>query len=138
LKKFLRGADLSFEDSYLGFVSYYSPDELTQMLGTSVDRESLYGVHLGYLRRAEKMSPLNRICYLDLKTFLPFLNLAYADKASMASSVEVRIPLLDHRLVELACSIPDTLKVQGMTQKYIFKEAMRPFVPDRIIRRRKA
>jgi asparagine synthase (glutamine-hydrolysing) len=138
LKKFLRSADQSFEDSYLGFVSYYTPDELTQVLGTPVVRENLYGVHLEYLRRAAKLSPLNRICYLDLKTFLPFLNLAYSDKASMASSVEVRVPLLDHRFVELACSIPDGLKVHGWNQKYIFKESMRPFVPKSIVRRKKA
>ncbi|MSR65478.1 MAG: asparagine synthase (glutamine-hydrolyzing) [Verrucomicrobiae bacterium] len=138
LKKFLRSADQSFEDSYLGFLSYYSPDELTQLLGGPVVRENLYGVHLDYLRRASKLSPLNRICYLDMKTFLPFLNLAYADKASMASSVEVRVPLLDHRFVELACSIPDGLKVHGWNQKHIFKESMRPYVPKSIVRRKKA
>ena len=148
LKKFLRSADLTFEDSYLGFCSYYTPQELTQLLGRPVSREEIYSTHLHYLHRASKLSPLNRICYLDLKTFLPFLNLAYADKASMASSVEVRIPMLDHRFVELAFSIPDTLKLRwsvgdmlalrGPQQKYIFKRSMARMVPRAIVHRRKA
>jgi asparagine synthase (glutamine-hydrolysing) len=138
LKKFLRSADLAFEDSYLGFCSYYTPEEVSQLLGKAVGREELYGTHLRCLRRASKLSPLNRICYLDLKTFLPFLNLAYSDKASMASSVEVRIPMLDHRFVELAFSIPDTLKVQGLQQKYILRRTLEPVLPRSILRRRKA
>lgn len=138
VKKFLRSADYSFEDSYLGYCSYYTPEELSGMLHRPITHEELYGAHLQFLRKARAMSPLNRICYLDLKTFLPCLNLAYSDKASMASSVEVRIPLLDHRFVELAASIPDSLKLHGLTQKYIFREAVKPLLPASIIQRRKA
>ena len=55
------------------------PAELTQLLSRPVSHEEVYAQHLSYARRAAGMEPLNRIFYLDLKTFLPCLNLAYAD-----------------------------------------------------------
>jgi asparagine synthase (glutamine-hydrolysing) len=55
----------------------------------------------------------------------------------MACSLEARLPLLDHRLVELAFQIPSTLKIRGLSTKWIFKKAVRGLVPDRVLRRRK-
>jgi asparagine synthase (glutamine-hydrolysing) len=138
LKKFTRSARYPFEESYLGFLSYYTPEELSALLGRTVSHEEVYDQHLGYLRRAEAMEPLNRILYLDLKTFLPCLNLAYADKCSMATSVEVREPLLDYRLVELVTSLPADCKIHGRQQKHIYKRAVAPWVPREIIQRKKA
>jgi asparagine synthase (glutamine-hydrolysing) len=138
LKKFLRSARYPFEESYLGFSSYYAPAELTQLLGRPVSHEEVYAQHLGYARRAAGMEPLNRIFYLDLKTFLPCLNLAYADKCSMAASVEVREPLLDYRLVERVMALPASQKIRGRQQKYIYKRAVAPWVPREIVAREKA
>jgi asparagine synthase (glutamine-hydrolysing) len=138
VKKFIRSARYPFEESYLGFSSYYTTEELAPLLGRDVSHEEVYDQHLRYLRRAEAMEPLNRIFYLDLKTFLPCLNLTYADKCSMAASVEVREPLLDYRLVELVMSLPADAKIHGWQQKYIYKRAVEPWVPREIIRRKKA
>ena len=138
LKKFLKSAALPFAEAYLGFSSYYASDELEPLLGRSVATEEVYDRHLAHLQRASALEPLNRIFYLDLKTFLPCLNLAYADKCSMAASVEVREPLLDYRLVELAMAMPARYKIHGMEQKYIFKRAADPWVPAEIVRRQKA
>jgi asparagine synthase (glutamine-hydrolysing) len=138
LKKFLRSARFPFEESYLGFSSYYAPEELSSLLGCPVADDEVYAQHRDYLRRASAMEPLNRILYLDLKTFLPCLNLAYADKCSMAASVEVREPLLDYRLVELVLSLPARTKIRGREQKYIYKRAVAPWVPRAIVERAKA
>jgi asparagine synthase (glutamine-hydrolysing) len=138
LKKFLKSAALPFAEAYLGFSSYYTPDELEPLLGRRVESPEVYDRHLAHLQRAEPLEPLNRIFYLDLKTFLPCLNLAYGDKCSMAASVEVREPLLDYRLVELAMAMPARYKIHGMEQKYIFKRAADAWVPPEIIGRQKA
>ncbi|HUI06847.1 MAG TPA: asparagine synthase (glutamine-hydrolyzing) [Verrucomicrobiae bacterium] len=138
LKKFLRSAHFSFEESYLGFSSYYTPEELQRLLGRRVGYEEVYDQHLGYLRRAAGMELLNRILYLDIKTFLPCLNLAYADKCSMAASVEVREPLLDYRLVERVMALPGRYKVSGSQQKCVYKRAVAPWLPSAIVSRKKA
>jgi asparagine synthase (glutamine-hydrolysing) len=57
----------------------------------------------------------------------------YFDRASMAHSLEVRVPFLDHRVVELAATVPAGLKIKGRTQKYLLKRAARGLVPDRIV-----
>jgi len=73
-----------------------------------------------------------------LKTFLPCLNLTYTDKTSMASSVEVRVPLLDHELIELSAKLPPRLKLKGLTRKYALKRAAEAWLPKEIINRKKA
>jgi asparagine synthase (glutamine-hydrolysing) len=75
--------------------------------------------------------------YLDIKSSLPLDILTKVDRMSMAHSLEVREPLLDHRLVEFAATIPPDMMLRGGTTKWIFKEAMRGILPDDIIHRRK-
>ena len=73
---------------------------------------------------------LNQLLYIDLKTFLPCLNLAYTDEMSMAARAEVRVPLLDDELVALSGRIPLGLKLTRMTRKYIFKRSMEEILPS--------
>jgi asparagine synthase (glutamine-hydrolysing) len=80
---------------------------------------------------------LNRVLYLDLKGYLGEGVLTKVDRASMACSLEVRVPLLDRRVVELAAALPPGLRLRGLTTKYVLKEAMRERLPDGIIARRK-
>jgi asparagine synthase (glutamine-hydrolysing) len=88
-------------------------------------------------RAADGPDSLSRIQYIDFKTYLPDDILAKVDRASMANSLEVRCPLLDHRVVEYAASLPSRLKLSGTRTKLIFKEAMRGLLPDEIIDRKK-
>ncbi|MEW5977983.1 MAG: asparagine synthase (glutamine-hydrolyzing) [Acidobacteriota bacterium] len=81
--------------------------------------------------------PLSRIQYLDIKTYLTDDILTKVDRASMATSLEVRCPLLDHKLMELIASMPPTLKLKGRMAKYLFKRAMERYLPNEIIHRRK-
>jgi asparagine synthase (glutamine-hydrolysing) len=75
--------------------------------------------------------------YLDTTLWLPDLLLARGDKMSMAASVEARVPLLDHKLVEFAASLPPNLKLKGLARKYLLKKVARSWLPQGIIRRKK-
>jgi asparagine synthase (glutamine-hydrolysing) len=81
--------------------------------------------------------PLSRVQYADFKTYLPGDILTKVDRASMASSLEVRVPLLDHTLVEWAACLPPPLKLRGREGKYVFKSALEPYVPPEILYRPK-
>lgn len=80
---------------------------------------------------------LQQMLYLETKHFLTDHNLNYADKMGMAASVEIRVPLLDLDLVRLAVSLPDSVRVRGMTAKWIFKKAMEGILPNDVIYRPK-
>jgi len=81
---------------------------------------------------------LDQMLYIDTKTWLTDDLLLKADKMTMANSLELRVPLLDHRLLEFAASLPPHYKLNGFALKYIWKKAMAKRVPDRILKRRKA
>jgi asparagine synthase (glutamine-hydrolysing) len=80
---------------------------------------------------------LERMIYLELKLRLPELLLMRVDKMTMATSVEARVPFLDHKLVEFAMSLPRHMKLRNGETKYILKRALAGIIPDRIIRRQK-
>jgi asparagine synthase (glutamine-hydrolysing) len=75
--------------------------------------------------------------HLDTMTYLPGDILTKVDRMSMAVSLEARVPLLDHKVAELAASIPPELKLKGLTTKYILKQAARELLPPEIIDRPK-
>jgi asparagine synthase (glutamine-hydrolysing) len=87
--------------------------------------------------RADTRDPLSRIQYLDVKTYLTDDILTKVDRASMANSLEVRCPLLDHVLMELIASMPSNLKLRGSIGKYIFKKAVAPLLPAEVLQRTK-
>ncbi len=80
---------------------------------------------------------INKIMYLDQKILLPDAYLEKVDKASMASALETRPPILDYNLVEFANNIPSKYKVKGFKTKCIFKEAMAEFLPDGVLSKKK-
>lgn len=81
---------------------------------------------------------LNRFLYVDTKVSLVDDMLTKVDRMSMANSLEVRVPLLDHRLVEWMSQVPSSLKVRRLDLKYLFKEVARDLLPKKIVDRRKA
>jgi len=142
LWKFMRGADLPPLERYLSFSSYYTATELARLvtpeLGAALRDYDPLARHRGYLEATSGLDELSRLLYLDAKTFLPCLNLTYTDKMSMASSVEVRVPLLDDELVALAARIPSRLKLHGTRRKYVFKKSQERVLPRSVVWRRKA
>jgi asparagine synthase (glutamine-hydrolysing) len=87
---------------------------------------------------SENFGLVNRMLYVDTKTSLPDDLLLKADKMTMANSIELRVPFLDHKLIEFAASLRENDKVRGFTTKYIAKRALSNRIPDPILKRRKA
>lgn len=82
--------------------------------------------------------PVNQAIYMVAKSSLPNIVLtSLGDRMEMAGSLEGRPPLLDHKIVELACNLPVSMKIRGETEKYALREAMRPYVPEAIYTRKK-
>jgi asparagine synthase (glutamine-hydrolysing) len=73
----------------------------------------------------------------DLKTYLPNDILTKVDRMSMLTSIEARVPLLDHRLVELAARIPSRLKIRDGVAKYILKRVIAPYLPPEVVQKGK-
>ena len=88
------------------------------------------------LEQTDAESLLDRLLYADIKTYLHEL-LMKQDQMSMATSVESRVPFLDHKLVEFTCSLPERLKLRGGTTKYILRESMKGVLPEQILSRSK-
>lgn len=87
--------------------------------------------------RAKDWDPLSRVQYVDIHTYLVDDILTKVDRASMAHSLEVRVPLLDHEFMELAASMPSGLKLRNGEGKYIFKKALGATLPNEVMNRPK-
>jgi asparagine synthase (glutamine-hydrolysing) len=141
-KKFARSAALDFENRYLGYGTYFT-DAAKERLYTDETRAATRGMdayhhHRRYFDRVKGVAPLNRLLYVDLKTFLPCLNLTTTDKTSMAANLEVRVPFLNHEMVELAARMPPHLKLRGLKRKYILKRVAENLLPKDVVWRKKA
>jgi len=128
-------------EAYLHSVSGINEADKGRLLNPDV-RRALDGYRTADLfadlyRAASGPDALSRILYIDFKTYLPDDILTKVDRASMANSLEVRCPLLDHTVVEYAASLPSRMKLRGTRSKLILKDAVRDFVPASILRRRK-
>lgn len=118
------------------------PDRLRRRLFSDRFRRELQGysaleVLRHWAERAPTRHPLSLVQYLDFKTYLPGDILTKVDRASMAHALEVRVPILDHQLVEWISSLPPDLKLRDGQGKYVFKKAMEPYLPDDILYRPK-
>lgn len=141
-KKFARSAALEFEDRYLGFGTYLTGEMKERLLAPEIRERTRdfdpYCYHRKYFRRCRDVSPINRLLYVDFKTFLPALNLDTTDRASMAANLEVRVPFLNKELLELAVRIPSSLKIKGLKRKYVLKKAAERLLSRDVVWRRKA
>jgi asparagine synthase (glutamine-hydrolysing) len=141
-KKFARSAALDFENRYLGYGTYFT-DKAKQKLYSEDLRAATfdidaYAAHRRYFTRVQSAAPLNRLLYVDLKTFLPCLNLITTDKTSMAANLEVRVPFLNREMIEFAARMPPQLKLRGFKRKYILKRALEKLLPRDVVWRKKA
>ena len=130
---------LGREDSVASLLldNFYGPFSKDQRARLHAEPEgAAYQNYLRYFDSRPSASRLSRVLYADQKTYLVEL-LMKQDQMSMAASLESRVPLLDHHLVEFAASVPDHLKIRGGTAKYILKKAAEGLLPDEIIHRKK-
>src|SRR5207248_10440277 len=96
--------------------------------------ESLFDRYYGAVGGA---SALNRMLYVDTKVWLPDDLLLKADKMTMANALELRVPFLDHRLVEFAAQLPANMKLAGGKGKALLRRTMTGVLPDSILNRPK-
>ena len=115
------------------FAEVYSPE-----FASGVDKKMSASVMASFMARGgEGRDPLSKMLYADTKTWLPDDLLIKADKMTMANSIELRVPLLDHKVLEFAAALPANLKVRGTSTKYIAKKALNERVPREILERKK-
>ena len=127
-------------------VSYFSwlPDNtLYELFTEKIQKEILNQPPTDYLRSLLKNIPkeksrLNKMLYIEMRSFLVDHNLNYTDKLSMATGVEVRVPFLDKELVEFSTIVPPNLKMKGTITKYILKKVAERYLPKDVIYRPKA
>ena len=126
---------------YLHSVSIFSDAQRRQLFNTAFKKElqgyNAVEVMRHHAGRAPTDHPLSLVQYLDMKTYLPGDILTKVDRASMAHSLEVRVPLLDHKFVEWISGLPPQLKLKGTEGKYIFKKSLQPYLSDDILYRKK-
>lgn len=139
-KRFVEFANMPIGQTYMRSYSYYDSAELKELLTPSywsaVDEINLE--HEQIFNAKFKDDTINRICNTDITMFMLGLNLTYTDRASMAASVEVRVPFIDKIVVTKAMEIPGRLKIKHGESKYILKKAAEFFLPKEIIYRPKA
>ena len=128
-------------EGYLHSVSVLS-NEMRRDLFSSHLKNELQGyqaveVFRRHADRAPTDHPLSLVQYLDMKTYLPGDILTKVDRASMAHALEVRVPILDHLLVDWISGLPPEMKLKGREGKYIFKKALEPALPNEILYRQK-
>jgi asparagine synthase (glutamine-hydrolysing) len=139
LRRKLRHTFLGREDSVESlfldnFYCAFSREEQNRLLTSPP--QAVYGNYLRYWNARASSSSLTRMLYADQKTYLVEL-LMKQDQMSMACSIESRVPFLDHKFVEYSTRIPDRLKINGATQKYVLKKAVEDLLPHDIIYRKK-
>lgn len=120
------------------FFNQHAAELYTKDFGRQVTKDYSVSVVKKYLANGAKNDIVNKMLYVDTKTWLAHDLLLKADKITMANSIELRVPFLDHQLLEFAASLPGTYKIHGFTTKYIAKRVLSDRVPREIVEREKA
>lgn len=142
-RNYLYNASLDGIDRYIDSVSYFGNLKKRSLYdrGYGASLNGQFGEAGGFYKAIATapsgVDHIERLMYLDSKTYLPSDILTKVDRMSMAASLEARVPLLDHELIELVQTIPSGLKINGGTSKYILKKAMEGTVPEEILYRGK-
>ncbi|MCH2172291.1 asparagine synthase (glutamine-hydrolyzing) [Myxococcota bacterium] len=142
LSKAFRSADMPRDERIISYFQWIQPRLLEEVLSEPLlhslsnpqlenpIRDALHGL-------SDDVPALNRMLYLESRFFLADHNLNYVDKVSMASGVEVRVPMIDPELTRLAARLPIQFKQRGSIGKWILRKAMEPYLPKQVIYRPK-
>lgn len=141
IKRFIDGMPLPASERYIRFLSFmdrgaksfFFSRDAQGRIDQSQSHEELEAVY----RRPDTREEVNRAYYLDFMTYLPEDVLALTDRMSMWHSLEVRVPFLDHRLVEFAASLNPDIKIRRGMMKFFLKKAAKKYLPRVILNKRK-
>jgi asparagine synthase (glutamine-hydrolysing) len=139
LRRFLAGRGVPYEIRHHRWLGSFFDEEKAHLWQNWAKPVlgSTYAVAQQLARECTATRPLNKMLYLDMKLYLEGDILFKVDRASMANSLEVRVPFLNRRVVEFVSRLPIDLKLHGLTSKYILKKSMLPYLPKEIINRPK-
>jgi asparagine synthase (glutamine-hydrolysing) len=144
LKRFVRSGSLAPAESYLGYISKISDVRLEDLFRDKntfhrfLDESSqLILSHFRSTQVVGEMNSLDRVFYCDIKTYLPEDILAVTDRMSMHHALEVRVPFIDHELLEFCATIPSEVKMKWFRKKYLLKKATKSLLPRDVISHRK-
>jgi asparagine synthase (glutamine-hydrolysing) len=146
LRRFTAGGSLPPLPAHFAWKAYFTEEMKSQLYASTFQRSSSglvqairpsVTVMQHYFDRYATTDQINRLLYVDTKVQLPDDMLTKVDRMSMSHSLEVRVPLLDLRLVEFMSRLPSRLKVRGLTLKYLLKRVAARLLPNTILRRRK-
>jgi len=133
----LRMAALPLEQRYRGVSRGFRPALQARLLGQTGWSEALDRVYAPLFDAVSQSSALDRMLYVDSKVWLPDDLLLKADKMTMATGLELRVPFLDHKVVELAAQLPQDMKLRGNTGKVLLRRIMKDVLPPSILNRSK-
>jgi len=140
IKRFVNSGTLPLARRYLYYVSFLEASQKKELytpgLMANVNSE-LDKQFDGYFFQHANLHTLNRALFADLKMYLPDDLLTLSDRMSMAHSLELRVPFLDHEFVEFLATIPPKYKLNGLSKKYILKKAFHNILPQEILSRSK-
>lgn len=142
LKRFVRSSSLLDEERYLGFATKISEkyrgsffaengSDFLEALAPAKER------FLKYFESDNADDILNKVFYCDIKTYLPDDILACTDRMSMQHALEVRVPFLDHKLMEFCATIPPEMKIKWFQKKYFLKKAVSSLLPPEVLQHKK-
>ncbi|MHC4476794.1 MAG: asparagine synthase (glutamine-hydrolyzing) [Planctomycetota bacterium] len=140
LKRFTEGARYPEEYEHFRWMIHMNPVTNGNVFCNEIGRGINVADGCQFVPRylnSNRLNGLNRSMFLDIKTYLVDNILVKVDRMSMARSLEVRVPFLDHRVVEFALSVPPDLKIKRFKTKYLLKKMARRFLPENIVNRPK-
>ncbi len=139
-KHFVGGTSMPDKYAHFRWMVFLRPEEnsciFSDEISGGIDAESAFSFIPEYLNE-NRLSGINKSMYLDIKSYLVDNILVKVDRMSMATSLEARVPFLDHRVVEFALSIPHHLKIKNFKTKYILKKMNERSLPDNVINKPK-
>ena len=141
IREFVRGAEMFRRGRNMAWKVIFNDAERDSLFTTSFRERIGAGDPFSHVRELESRvadaSDLNRAMYVDLSMFLPDCVLTCTDRMSMAASQEVRVPMLDHEMVEFAATVPDRYKASGGRTKILVRKALEDWLPEEVLNKPK-
>lgn len=142
LDQFFKGTGIAPDIRFMIWMGIFGNEQKSRLLHADLKehclRDNPFEDVVKYVRQSGLSDGIARLIYISSKMYLQDGVLVKVDRASMANSLEVRVPYLDHNLVEYVSGMPSRYKLKGLTTKYLLKKIAADYLPQRIINRRKS
>ncbi len=139
LRRFISGRGVPLVVRHHRWLGSFTPEQKRDLVQpwAHMQEKDTYDIAHHHMQRSRAAAPINQLLYCDMKLYMEGDILPKVDRASMANSLEVRVPFLNHSLVEYVAGLPHAMKLKGFTTKYLLRECVRGRLPDNIVNRGK-